>query len=103
MEGSEQLPMSLDLLGDRVACVGVKNAAWRAGALRWQPLAAGDVVDWPAALRTLRDRGYPGPLALHAHYLTADPVAGLGRDLAHLRALVTRSGRAGECDDRGRG
>ncbi|MFI7540533.1 sugar phosphate isomerase/epimerase family protein [Actinoplanes sp. NPDC049599] len=87
MEGSEQLAMSLDLLGDRLACVGVKNAAWRDGGLDWQPLADGGVVDWPEALRTLRERGYTGPLSLHAHYPTADPVADVGRDLAHLGRL----------------
>lgn len=88
MEGSEQLPMSLDLLGDRVACVGVKNAAWRTTGLAWQPLADGGVVDWPATLGTLRARGYAGPLSLHAHYPMADPVAAVGRDLAHLRAIT---------------
>jgi sugar phosphate isomerase/epimerase len=85
MEGSEQLPMSLDLLGDRVACVGVKNAAWRDTGPAWQPLADGGVVDWPATLRTLRARGYAGPLSLHAHYPSADPVRDLRRDLAYLR------------------
>jgi sugar phosphate isomerase/epimerase len=88
MEGSEQLPMSLDLLGDRIACVGVKNAAWRGTGLAWQPLAdGGGVVDWLATLGTLRERGHAGPLSLHAHYPTADPVADVGRDLAHLRKL----------------
>lgn len=88
MEGSEQLPMSLDLSGDRIACVGVKNAAWREGRLAWQPLAdGGGVVDWPATLGTLRERGYAGPLSLHAHYPMADPVTEVGRDLAHLRRL----------------
>jgi sugar phosphate isomerase/epimerase len=88
MEGSEHLPMSLDLLGDRVACVGVKNAAWQDTGLAWQPLADGGVIDWSATLRTLRDRGYAGPLSLHAHYPMTDPVAAVGRDLAHLRELA---------------
>ncbi len=91
MEGSEQLPMSLDLLGDRVACVGVKNVAWREAGPAWQPLADGGVVDWPATLRTLRARGYAGPLALHAHYPTTDPVADVGRDLAYLRQAISLS------------
>jgi sugar phosphate isomerase/epimerase len=90
MEGSEHLPMSLDLLGDRIACVGVKNAVWRGTGLAWQPLADGGVVDWPATLRTLRDRGYTGPFSLHAHYPSTDPVADVGRDLAYLRE-VSRS------------
>lgn len=85
MEGSEHLPMSLDLLGDRVACVGVKNAAWREDRLAWQPLADGGVVNWDATLETLRERGYAGPLSLHAHYPTTDPVADVGRDLAYLK------------------
>ena len=93
MEGSEHLPMSLDLLGDRVACVGVKNAAWRGTGPAWQPLAdEGGVVDWPATLRTLHGRGYAGPLSLHAHYPSTDPVADVGRDLAHLRAVAGRPG-----------
>lgn len=96
MEGSEQLPMSLDLLGDRVACVGVKNAAWRDTGPAWQPLADGGMVDWPATLGTLRARGYAGPLALHAHYPMADPVAEVGRDLTHLRALATGGSGTGK-------
>jgi sugar phosphate isomerase/epimerase len=87
MEGSEHLPMSLDLLGDRLACVGVKNAAWQGTGPAWQPLADGGVVDWTATLRVLSDRGYAGPLSLHAHYPMTDPVAAVGRDLAHLRQL----------------
>lgn len=87
MEGSEQLPLSLDLLGDRVACVGVKNATWHETGLAWQPLTAGGVVNWNATLGTLRTWGYAGPLSLHAHYPTTDPVADVGRDLAYLRRL----------------
>jgi sugar phosphate isomerase/epimerase len=87
IEGSENLPMSLDLLGDRVTCVGVKNAAWHGTGLAWQPLADGGVVDWPVTLRTLRDRRYAGPLSLHAHYPSTDPVADVGRDLAYLKEL----------------
>ena len=90
MEGSEHLPLSLDLLGDRLACVGVKNAVWRDAGLAWQPLADGGVVDWPATLRTLRERGFPGPLSLHAHYPMTDPVAAVGRDLAHLRQALSK-------------
>jgi len=89
MEGSEQLPMSLELLGDRVACVGVKNVAWRDTGPEWQPLADGGVVDWPTTLRSLRAHGYTGPLALHAHYPMTDPVAAVGRDLAYLREVIS--------------
>ncbi|GAA3922576.1 hypothetical protein Aau02nite_32600 [Amorphoplanes auranticolor] len=61
MEGSEHLPMSLDLLGDRVACVGVKNAAWRDAGLAWQPLAdGGGVVDWPRRCASCASAAMPG-------------------------------------------
>jgi sugar phosphate isomerase/epimerase len=70
----------------------VKNVAWRDTGPEWQPLADGGVVDWPATLRSLRARGYAGPLCLHAHYPMADPVADVGRDLAYLREAISQSG-----------
>ncbi|AGZ43483.1 hypothetical protein AFR_26105 [Actinoplanes friuliensis DSM 7358] len=91
MEGREDLAMSLDLLGDRVACVGVKNAAWLGERLGWQPLADGGVLEWPDILRTLHQRGYDGPLSLHAHYPMTDPGATVARDLRHLREAISLS------------
>lgn len=87
-EGSEDWRLTLDLLGDRVACVGVKNAAWQRTADGWEcdwvPLADG-VVPWPEIVPGLLDRGYGGPLSLHVFYPTLDPVAALRSDLEHLR------------------
>ena len=86
MEGSESWDLTLDQLGERLACVGVKNAAPRDGGLQWQPLADGGVVDWPAALRTLRERNMDVPLSVHAHYAGADE-ASVRRDVRFLRTL----------------
>jgi sugar phosphate isomerase/epimerase len=91
MEGGEDWRMSLDQLAGRVACVGVKNAAWNGTRLAWQPLADGGVVEWPQTLRALRERGHAVPLSLHAHYPTADPAAAVARDLRYLREAISRS------------
>ncbi|MEJ3651499.1 sugar phosphate isomerase/epimerase [Actinomycetes bacterium KLBMP 9759] len=92
-EGSESWPMHLDLLGERIVCTGVKNAAWHEGpagwTCDWQPFTDGGVVPWPGVLATLRERGYAGALSLHVHYAAPDPVAAVARDLAHLRSLLT--------------
>ena len=90
-EGSENWRLSLDILGDRLACMGVKNAAWRRGPNGWEcgwvPLADG-IVAWPEIIAGLHERGYPGPLSLHIHYPTADLLAALREDLAELRGLL---------------
>ncbi len=90
-EGSEDWRLALDQLGDRVACVGVKNAAWErtpgGWEVGWVPLADG-VVRWPEILPGLAARGYDGPLSLHVFYPTPDPVSAIRRDLEHLRRCV---------------
>jgi sugar phosphate isomerase/epimerase len=91
-EGSEDWQLTLDLLGDRLACVGVKTAAWHRALDGWRPdwvpLSAEDgVVPWPAILPGLGERGYDGPLSLHMFYPTPDPLAALRADLDYLRAL----------------
>ncbi|MEU7863229.1 TIM barrel protein [Nonomuraea sp. NPDC049141] len=91
-EGSEAWALNFDLLGDRVACMGVKNAVWRSTAdgwvCDWQPFADGGVVRWPEIISGLRARDYTGLLSLHVHYPAADPVAAVRRDLDHLRGLL---------------
>ncbi|NUT38717.1 MAG: sugar phosphate isomerase/epimerase [Thermoactinospora sp.] len=87
-EGAEDWRMSLDLLGDRLAAMGVKNSAWNGSRVDWQPFADGGVVPWPEITRGLRERAFSGPLSLHVHYPSDDPVAAVTRDLAHLRGLV---------------
>jgi sugar phosphate isomerase/epimerase len=87
-EGGEDWRLTLDQLGDRVACVGVKNAAWQRTEGGWQvgwvPLADG-VVPWPEIIPGLRSRGYDGPLSLHVFHSTPDPVTAMREDLAYLR------------------
>ncbi|HUR09580.1 MAG TPA: TIM barrel protein [Nonomuraea sp.] len=91
-EGSEAWALNVDLLGDRMACMGVKNAVWRSTAdgwvCEWQPFADGGVVRWPEIISGLRARDYTGVLSLHVHYPAADPVAAVRRDLDHLRGLL---------------
>ncbi|SEH02593.1 Sugar phosphate isomerase/epimerase [Nonomuraea solani] len=91
-EGSEAWALNADLFGDRMACMGVKNAVWRAAAdgwvCEWGPFTDGGVVPWPEIIPGLRARGYTGPLSLHVHYPAADPAAALRRDMDHLRGLL---------------
>ncbi|MFC5827611.1 sugar phosphate isomerase/epimerase family protein [Nonomuraea insulae] len=91
-EGSEDWRLHLDLIGERVACVGVKNATWTQGAdgwtCDWQPFADGGIIRWAEILRSLRERGYTGPLSLHVHYPAADPLTALRRDLRYLRGML---------------
>jgi sugar phosphate isomerase/epimerase len=90
-EGSEDWRLGLDIMGDRLACMGVKNAAWQRGpdgwTCDWVPLADG-VVPWSKIIAGLRERWYPGPLSLHIHYPTPDLLAALRKDLAQLRGLL---------------
>jgi sugar phosphate isomerase/epimerase len=95
----------LELLGDRISLVGVKNFAWyhdadpATGAARWHvkvvPLAHG-VAPWPEVLANLRQLGYDGYYSVHSEYAGRESWqvldhAGLleqtRRDLAYLRGL----------------
>lgn len=87
-EGSEHWRLNLDLIGDRMVCVGVKNAAWSQGAVEWQPFTDGGIIRWVDILPGLREIGYAGPLSLHVHYPTADPLAAVRGDVRHLRGLL---------------
>jgi sugar phosphate isomerase/epimerase len=91
-EGSEDWRLTLDLIGDRLACVGVKTAAWHSAPDGWRPdwvqlSSEGGIVPWPEILPGLRERGYDGPLSLHMFYPASDPLAALRGDLDTLRAL----------------
>lgn len=92
-EGSEDWRLNLDLLGDRVACIGVKNAAWRETPQGWrcefQPFTAGGVVPWPDIAAGLRDRDYTGMLSVHVHHEVPDVVDAVRQDIAHLRKLLS--------------
>ncbi|WP_324715850.1 sugar phosphate isomerase/epimerase family protein [Carboxydochorda subterranea] len=67
-EGFENWRMGLELIGEYLAHVHVKNAAWLRGPDgRWRcesaPLAQGQ-VEWPAVAAELRRAGYDGWLSL---------------------------------------
>jgi len=68
IEGGMDLRMGLDLLGERVDLVHVKNIRWERtpeGRWRWRfdELADGQ-CDWPEAIAALRASGYDGWLSL---------------------------------------
>jgi len=71
----EPLSLALEIIGNRLAMVAVKNVAYVAtkGASRttwkrsWCLLRDG-LVDWPRAIALLEERGYDGPLSLHGEY-----------------------------------
>jgi sugar phosphate isomerase/epimerase len=93
-EGSEDWRMCLDQLGDRLACMGVKTAAWRRAPEGWRcefvPLTEGGVVPWAQIIAGLRERGFGGPLSVHAFYPTDDARAALGNDVALVRGLLAQ-------------
>jgi sugar phosphate isomerase/epimerase len=65
IEGREDWALGLDLVGDYLGHVHVKNTAWcRNGrwAWRWEELDAG-IVDWEEMIRTLSAHGYAGYLS----------------------------------------
>jgi sugar phosphate isomerase/epimerase len=94
-EGSEDWRMCLDQLESRMACMGVKTAAWHRGphgwSCDWVPMTDGGVVPWPQILAGLAERSFTGPLSLHVHYPTEDVVSAVRADVAHLRGLVVGS------------
>jgi sugar phosphate isomerase/epimerase len=64
VEGMEDARMTVDLLGDYLAAVHVKNVGWYPKAeggwhFEWIPISTG-IVDWKATMQLLRDRKYDG-------------------------------------------
>jgi len=64
VEGMEDARMTLDLLGDYLAAVHVKNVGWYPKAeggwrSEWIPISTG-IVDWKATMQLLRDRKFDG-------------------------------------------
>lgn len=64
VEGWEDWKMVIELLGDYLDHVHVRNAAWQHNEERgwhwtWAPLESG-IADWPRILTILRERGYDG-------------------------------------------
>ncbi|WP_037355873.1 sugar phosphate isomerase/epimerase family protein [Amycolatopsis orientalis] len=88
-EGYEAHEIALDLLGDYLGHVHLKNAAhfrspgggWRAG---WTPLEDGE-VDVPQVLGLIERRGYAGWVSVEDMSLDRRPVAALHHNAAQLR------------------
>jgi sugar phosphate isomerase/epimerase len=71
----EPLPLALEIIGNHLAMVAVKNVAYLPAkgpdrtvwTRKWCLLREG-LVDWPGTISLLRTRGYKGPLSLHGEY-----------------------------------
>ncbi len=96
---------ALDLLGDRINMIGVKNAGYFQektddGAVRWQgklvPVSEG-LTPFPEAFGYLKQIGFDGPCSFHSEYkggftfkdMTTDEVIEQTRaDLKHLKSVL---------------
>ena len=103
--GSGAWMMGMDLLGERITMLAVKDFRWiegrgYAGARRhrvqWLPLADGN-TQWPQVLKYLHQIGFDGPVSMHSEYqgsssfqdLTVDEVfAQTARDLEVFRGWM---------------
>ncbi|GIX07007.1 MAG: hypothetical protein KatS3mg115_1410 [Candidatus Poribacteria bacterium] len=94
-EGLEDWNLGLDVLGDYLALVGVKNAEafycpeenrW---VFRWTALERG-IVPWDRVLRLLDERGYRGLYVFHPFYELelAELIAQTQEDLRYFRRLL---------------
>lgn len=109
--GKESWPMAVDVLGEYLAHVHVKNISWRrdkAGAWQWHyDTLADGMVDWPEVIGALGRAGYEGYLSVEDLYGTALATTGfageriggqeqkgptthdkLAQDLAYIRACL---------------
>lgn len=103
IEGGEDVRASLEMLGDLLAHVHVKNAAWRIRGQRedgttewvheWADLAGGQ-ADVPAYLRVLREVGYDGWVTLEDFTAQGSLAERTAASLAYLRAADRRAGQA---------
>jgi sugar phosphate isomerase/epimerase len=124
VEGKEDWALGLDLIGDYLAHVHVKNTAWHRDARwawRWEELDAG-IVDWEEMLRLLSARAYAGYLSnenlsgvilpgatgfigetlSEATSRAAQPIdVKLSRDLAYLKDTERRVGISGASSPEG--
>ena len=101
-EGYEAWDKGIDILGDYLCMVGVKNAGvFRRPAgdtfemrwgREWTTLAEG-VVDYAAVLQALNAVGFDGPLCMHNFYDRGMEAlkAQTRRDLDHLRELLPQT------------
>jgi len=91
-EGTEPWEMHLDMLGEHLCFVGVKNPGWFREQGRWRTRWVGledGIVPWDRMFALLRERGYDGSFSLHAHYEEMSLEQALEqtrKDLAYARA-----------------
>jgi len=95
----EPLPLALEIIGNYLAMVAVKNVAYVAtkGPTRtewkrsWCLLRDG-LVDWQRAVSLLRKRGYDGPLSLHGEYSgpenREDILKNVAEDARYLASII---------------
>ncbi|MDQ0111179.1 sugar phosphate isomerase/epimerase family protein [Paenibacillus harenae] len=102
-EGFENYQMGLELLGEYLAHVHVKNAAWqrtdetlptigsgehgRIWQASWSAVTAG-VVHWPQVIAALRAVGYDGWLSFEDFSGSADSETLLRDNIAYIRSLL---------------
>ncbi|NQT19364.1 MAG: sugar phosphate isomerase/epimerase [Planctomycetes bacterium] len=95
-EGMENWQFGIELLGEYLAHVHVKNAQWRIvegrpnGNLVWKPTWAtmrGGMVDWSDVINALKKVGYKGYLSNEDFSLDAPTEEKLKDDLAFLKSL----------------
>jgi sugar phosphate isomerase/epimerase len=94
-EGHLHPAYAIDLLGDRLVHVHVKNVLCArrvdGSGLSYVTLGEGD-VDWPETVRLLRASGYDGAFSID--HLSGPPTAAtLADDVRGLRHLLERAGR----------
>src|SRR5262249_2653774 len=98
-EGWEDPVAAVEMLGELLAHVHVKNVAWREAGRRpdgsaewvadWAPLADG-VADIGGYLRMLRARGYHGWVTVEDFTTTVPLAERTGRNLDFLRLALAR-------------
>jgi sugar phosphate isomerase/epimerase len=99
----EPLPLALEIVGDHLAMIAVKNVAYIATesaagttwSRKWCLLRDG-LVDWPRAIELLRGRGYDGPLSLHGEYSGPEErdaiLKNVAEDVKYLISISSVSG-----------
>jgi len=94
----EPLPMAFDIIGDYWSALAIKDVVrqriFSEGRYQWRlrvvPLGEG-YVDWPALIKLLREKNFPGPISFHSEYseLELDSVIDQTRmDLRFFRRLL---------------
>ena len=102
--GRDVWRQGLDLLGDRITLVAIKDVAWEkvpdSDALkpRWQvrvvPLSHG-IVQWPDVFARLRDLKFDGWFSIHSEYPGLNPAEVIEQtraDLSYLREIAVAWG-----------